>query len=113
MDAGSESDQSDYDSSSMRNEHSETITDERRDIFSWLSALEPRKQHSHVLKSRLEGVGGWFLETPEFRSWRDNDSELVAQILFCQGVPGVGKTFIRYDFEDSKISSKCVVASNR
>ena len=53
------------------------------------------------------GRASFFVETPEFRSWRDNDSELVAQILFC-----AGKTFIKYDFEDLKILSKCVIASN-
>ncbi|RPA92068.1 hypothetical protein L873DRAFT_1711498, partial [Choiromyces venosus 120613-1] len=90
---GSESNLSGRDSPGV-NKPISTITNGKRAIFSGLSTLEPQKQHSHVTHSRIQGVGDWFLETAEFRSWRDDDNEFVAQTLFCDGAQGAGKTFI-------------------
>ena len=46
--------------------------------------------------NRLEGVGGWILETTEFREWVGGAGGADAAVLFCSGNPGVGKTYLRY-----------------
>jgi len=75
-----------------------TLADERSNILAWLSPLEPRLRHKDVQESRVEGVGGWVLETEEFKSWyaSNGGSGSDNAVLFCYGGPGVGKTFIRY-----------------
>ena len=74
-----------------------TIADERLQILSWLSPLEPTLRHQDIRESRVENVGEWLLQTEEYRSWcagsGGGESDNVA--LFCYGDPGVGKTFIR------------------
>ena len=74
-----------------------TIADERSQILTWLSPLEPRLRHQDILDRRVEGVGEWLLQTEEFRSWYagSGGSESDRAVLFCYGDPGVGKTHIR------------------
>jgi len=71
-------------------------TDDRLRIFTWISSLESWKRHRDLSASRLGGVGGWVLETPEFREWRDCDNGEPNRVLLCCGIPGAGKTFIWY-----------------
>ena len=88
-----------------RNSHSGNIThsfntifynsDEDRQIMRWLSPLEPGNRHQDVRTDRLDRVGGWFLETSEFREWREGESGDDTAVLFCSGNPGVGKTYLR------------------
>ena len=72
--------------------------DERYNILSWLSPLEPRLRHKDIQDRRVENIGEWVLETEAFRSWYassgGNGSDNA--VLFCYEDPGVGKTFIRY-----------------
>jgi len=74
-----------------------TVTDDRPQILAWLSPLEPRIRHKEIQESRVENVGGWVLETEEFRSWYagSEGSGSDNAVLFCYGDPWVGKTFIR------------------
>ena len=74
-----------------------TVADERSQILTWLSPLEPRLRHQDICDSRVKGVGEWVLKTEEFRSWYANigRSEFDKAVLFCYGDPGAGKTFIR------------------
>ena len=75
-----------------------TAADERSNILSWLSPLEPRLRHKDIQDRRVEDIGEWVLETEAFKSWYassgGNGSDNA--VLFCYGDPGVGKTFIRY-----------------
>ena len=75
-----------------------TIVDDRPQILTWLSPLEPKLRHKSIQESRVEKVGEWVLETEEFKSWyaSSGESGFDNAILFCYGDPGVGKTFIRY-----------------
>ena len=75
-----------------------TAADERSNILSWLSPLEPRLRHKDIQDRRVENIGGWVLETEAFKSWyaSDGGSGSDNAVLFCYGDPGVGKTFIRY-----------------
>ena len=76
--------------------HNKTVykSDEDAQIARWLSPLEPNNRHQSVRTERFDGVGDWFLETIEFRQWRDSDGADKA-VLFCSGNPGVGKTYLR------------------
>jgi len=71
------------------------IDPEGRQIMQWLSPLEPQQRHQGVRTDRVDGVGGWVLETSEFRKWRDGEDGCVKPVLFCCGNPGVGKTYVR------------------
>ena len=72
-----------------------TIADDRSQLLTWLSPLEPRLRHQDIQERRVENVGGWLMETEEFRSWYEWSGEGDKAVLFCYGGPGVGKTFIR------------------
>jgi len=48
-----------------------------------------------VRTDKLDSVGGWFLETNEFREWRSGGGGADKAVLFCYRNPGVGKTFLR------------------
>ena len=69
--------------------------DEDNQIKQWLSPLEPGYKHQSVQTNRLDGVGGWLLETNEFREWSGSQGMPKQSVFFCYGNPGVGKTHIR------------------
>ena len=71
------------------------IADENPEIMQWLSPLDPRGRHQDVRTDRLDGVGNWLLETKEFREWRSKEDGADKAVLFCDGDPGVGKTYLR------------------
>ena len=77
--------------------YNSTVADERSQILTWLSPLEPRLRHKDIQERRVKNVGEWVLQTQEFRSWHASygGSESDNAVLFCYGDPGVGKTFIR------------------
>ena len=74
-----------------------TVADDRSQLLTWLSPLEPRLRHKAIQESRVKNVGEWVLKTEEFRNWYagSGGSESDNAVLFCSGNPGVGKTFIR------------------
>jgi len=97
-----------YTTSGYRNDYYDTrhfysepkdsgVPDDRSQILTWLSPLEPKIQHRGIQDRRVNDVGGWLLQTEEFKRWceLDGESESVNRVLFCYGNPGVGKTFIR------------------
>ena len=75
-----------------------TVADDRSQLLTWLSPLEPKLRHRDIQERRVDGVGEWLMQTKEFRNWHDCHGEVVGDkaVLFCYGDPGVGKTFIRY-----------------
>jgi len=66
--------------------------DERSEILSWLSPLEPRIRHQDLRTRRADNVGEWLLRTDEFQRWF-NEGERAT--LLCYGDPAVGKTYFR------------------
>jgi len=74
-----------------------SVADDRSQLLAWLSHLEPRLRHQDIRERRVGDVGGWLMQTEEFRSWRGcrGEDEGDKAVLFCYGAPGVGKTFIR------------------
>ena len=74
-----------------------TVADDRPNILAWLSPTDPKLRHQDIQDRRVEGIGGWVLQTEEFRSWYagSGEGESHDAVLFCYGDPGVGKTYIR------------------
>jgi len=74
-----------------------TVADERSQILTWLSSLEPRVRHRDIQDRRVENIGEWLLQTEEFRSWYAGSEGCGSDnaVLLCYGDPGVGKTYIR------------------
>jgi len=73
------------------------VADDRSQLLSWLSPLEPRFQHRNIQERRVNNVGEWVVQTEEFKQWCGlcGKGEGSKPILFFYGDPGVGKTFIR------------------
>ena len=74
-----------------------TMSDDRSEVLTWLSPLEPRLRHYDIQERRVDTVGDWLLRTEQFRSWCSTDGQGESQqaAIFCYGNPGVGKTYIR------------------
>ena len=74
-----------------------TVAEDRSQLLTWLSPLDPGLRHQGIQERRVRDVGEWVIQTEEFRRWcefseKDGGDKSV---LFCYGGPGVGKTFIR------------------
>ena len=62
-----------------------------------LSPLQSLKRHQDVRSKRLDNTGGWLLRHNRFCLWRDSASKMGNNAtLFCYGMPGAGKTILRY-----------------
>ena len=72
-----------------------TAADDRSQLLTWLSPLEPRLRHRDIQERRVDNIGEWLMQTEEFRSWHDENGEGDKAVLFGYGDPGAGKTFIR------------------
>jgi len=70
--------------------------DDESKILAWLSPLEPRVRHRDIGAHRVDSIGGWLLETQEFRRWHNGNrgDEANHSTLFCHGNPGAGKSYI-------------------
>ena len=75
-----------------------TTPDDRSEILAWLSPLEPRVRHRDIGARRVDSIGAWLLDTEEFRRWNSGSREDGSHhpTLFCDGNPGVGKSYIVY-----------------
>jgi len=80
----------------IANSFNSTAPDDNSQILEWLSPLEPRVRHRDIAAQRLDGIGAWLLETEEFRRWHKagREGESIHATLFCDGDPGVGKSYI-------------------
>jgi len=74
-----------------------TVADDRSQLLTWLSPLEPRLRHRDIQERRVDNIGEWLMRTEEFRSWHgeSREGEGDKAVLFGYGDPGAGKTFIR------------------
>ncbi|AEO64672.1 uncharacterized protein THITE_74764 [Thermothielavioides terrestris NRRL 8126] len=64
---------------------------ERLAILEWISAVPYRKHHNTVKEDRTPGTCQWLLRHPRFYEWADASSSVI---LWLQGSPGAGKTFL-------------------
>ena len=74
-----------------------SVADDRSQLLTWLSPLDPGLRHWDIQERRVKNVGEWLIQTKEFRRWCGLSGEGCPDkaVLFCYGDPGVGKTFIR------------------
>ena len=73
-----------------------TAADQKSEILTWLSELEPSIPHQDIQAHRADGVGDWVLQTQEYQNWVGGiPGKSDGSALFCYGGPGVGKTYIR------------------
>ena len=74
-----------------------TVAEDRSEILTWLSPLEPRIRHQDLRTRRADNVGEWLLQTDEFQRWCDGSQQVESEhaTLFCCGGPAVGKTYLR------------------
>ncbi|VUC31400.1 unnamed protein product [Clonostachys rosea] len=63
---------------------------EESDILNWLVDDYYVHQHTRNLALRCDGTGEWFLQSPEFVSWKTDKG----RTLLCHGVPKSGKTIL-------------------
>jgi len=86
-----------FNTNSFNVSHNYTVTDDRSQLLTWLSPLEPRLRHRDIQERRVDNIGEWLIQTEEFRSWHDGsgEGEDDKAVLFGYGDPGAGKTFIR------------------
>ena len=87
-----------YDSfnTSIINNVWDTATDDRLQLLTWLSPLQPRLRHRDFQERRVGNIGEWLIQTEEFKRWYDLDGgDEGDAVLFGHGDSGVGKTFIR------------------
>jgi len=70
--------------------------DDESKILAWLSPLDPGPRHRDIGAQRLDSIGSWLLENPEFRRWHGGNREDGSnhRTLFCHGNPGAGKSYI-------------------
>jgi len=80
----------------IANSFNYTASDDESKILAWLSPLEPWVRHRDIGAERVDGIGAWILGAREFRRWRNVSSEDESNhaTLFCDGNPGVGKSYI-------------------
>jgi len=80
----------------IANSFNTTAPDDRSEILAWLSPLEPRVRHRDIGARRVDSIGAWLLETEEFKFWHNGNrgDGSYHPTLFCDGNPGVGKSYI-------------------
>ena len=62
----------------------------KRKLLDWISTIKHDQKHSRIRGSRTENTGSWILQTTEYLVWRDDLS--AANLLWCPGIQGSGKT---------------------
>lgn len=73
-----------------------------RELLQALSVLEPLKRHCDIRSKRLRDTGIWLLGNENFRTWysdantQNTSTQANSRILFCHGMPGAGKTTLRF-----------------
>lgn len=66
------------------------MSEEQNRIISAVSSLSPWDQYRFNLRTRQQGTGIWFLESPEFTDWLRIDNSA----LWIYGIPGAGKSIL-------------------
>ncbi|KAJ6451155.1 ankyrin repeat-containing domain protein [Mycena sanguinolenta] len=65
--------------------------EERARLIDWLSPINFFLRQEEIFRTRQENTGGWILEDPLFKKWETSSND---EILWCTGMPGVGKTVL-------------------
>ncbi|KAK2478794.1 hypothetical protein H9L39_08168 [Fusarium oxysporum f. sp. albedinis] len=62
----------------------------REEILNWLTPMGDTTVHDKYCSERTPGTGEWILKSTEYNSFLNSKKGT----LFCQGIPGAGKTFL-------------------
>ena len=75
-----------------------TFVDDRiLELLTMLTPLEPLKRHQDVKSLHTKNTGTWLLGLESFSQWQDmNSLEENRHVFCCYGIPGAGKTVMRY-----------------
>ena len=49
------------------------VAGKRREVLEWISQVKCDDHHAEVVKTRLEGTGGWLLQRKEIRGWLESE----------------------------------------
>jgi len=60
------------------------------EILNWLEPVNYTLRQRDYIRNRQPGTGQWLLDIEKFQTWLDT----TKQTLFCQGIPGAGKTIL-------------------
>ena len=71
------------------------------ELLKILTPLEPLKRHQDVKLPRSKGTGLWLLNLESFIEWRNSSAIEGNGVFCCYGIPGAGKTVIRYEVKYS------------
>ncbi|KAK0387224.1 hypothetical protein NLU13_5537 [Sarocladium strictum] len=66
--------------------------DHRRRVLDWISTTKHDIRHAILQRSRTQNTGSWLLRSDSFMEWRAGRSQ--ANILWCNGIQGSGKTVL-------------------
>ncbi|KAJ7287134.1 ankyrin repeat-containing domain protein [Mycena rebaudengoi] len=77
-----------WDSSQEQRQDNETA--KRDKIIEWMSPLNPFRRHKDIFGTHQGGTGQWLLADIGFTTWKES----VGGTLWCQGIPGAGKTVL-------------------
>jgi hypothetical protein len=70
-----------------------SIADKRIDrVIEWYSVVNPSSNHLAASEKHEPTTGTWFLECAEFLAWQNTPNSF----LWLYGIPGCGKTVLRY-----------------
>ena len=64
-----------------------TFNDDPSQLLTWLSPLDPSLRHCDIRERRVNDIGGWLMQTEEFRRWGifGGDGQGHEPVLFCYG----------------------------
>ncbi|KAJ6110902.1 Aldehyde dehydrogenase C-terminal [Penicillium sp. IBT 16267x] len=65
--------------------------EDRRELLEWVSKVRYDRHHEQIEEHRSPETGHWLFQHKKFRTWMDSSSPSV---LWLQGSPGTGKTFL-------------------
>jgi predicted ATPase len=63
------------------------------EVLKWLLHDDPNINHNAASEKRNEETGVWFLQDIRFTKWKN----MPGSVLWLHGIPGCGKTILRYD----------------
>ncbi|CEF76425.1 hypothetical protein SNK05_004413 [Fusarium graminearum] len=63
---------------------------QHRDILQWLTPIDYSTVHKDIFTRRQPGTCQWLLNSETYQRW----VKTKKQTLFCQGIPGAGKTIL-------------------
>ncbi|KAI0439402.1 hypothetical protein F4803DRAFT_47018 [Xylaria telfairii] len=74
---------------------------ERIEMLEWISPIQYGRHHDRVKEDRTVDTCKWLLEHYKFREWEESS---LSTILWLQGSPGAGKTFLASKVIDHELA---------